>query len=257
MMDPVTGGIVGSAVGAGIGAIGSAISGNQSARAAERNYKHRYQWQMRDMKKAGLNPMLAFSQGAPNVPQPNIPDMGEAAVRGGSAGASAVQAARLTSAQVKNIEADTILKGSATALNVTNARESSIRAGISEASLPYAGQMAEVSALSQDRQFQIMGAQLEKLGFETGAAELSLRQQEQLMPLLVRAQQLVNQGMAADLVRKEVYGRLWSIVPDADTVDKVLGLIKDPLSIPDKIREYAKGRGYDTATYEKRRQSYR
>lgn len=70
---------------AAIGAAGSIFSGRQSAQAAEDNYKHRYQWQVKDLKKAGLNPMLAVSNAPPNVPQPQFENVGEGAIRGFSA----------------------------------------------------------------------------------------------------------------------------------------------------------------------------
>ena len=35
---------------------------------SERAYRNRYQWQMEDMRRAGLNPILAYKQGAPAGP---------------------------------------------------------------------------------------------------------------------------------------------------------------------------------------------
>jgi len=95
---------------AAIGAAGSLFSSSQSARASEQNYKHRYQWQVADLKKAGLNPMLAVSQGAPNVPQPQFENVGEGALKGVS---TAVQA-RLLSEQLetqKAVTGKTIVEG--------------------------------------------------------------------------------------------------------------------------------------------------
>lgn len=39
----------------------------QANRNNQINYKHRYQWQVTDMMKAGLNPILAATQGAGSV----------------------------------------------------------------------------------------------------------------------------------------------------------------------------------------------
>ena len=68
------GSFLGSAAGAVAGGISSIIGGalsNSAARHAATvanqrniyNYQHRYQWAMDDMQKAGLNPMLAATQG--------------------------------------------------------------------------------------------------------------------------------------------------------------------------------------------------
>lgn len=239
-MGPFMSAVAGPVAGALVGAAGSIFSSKQSADFAERSYKHRYQWQVKDLQKAGLNPMLAVSQGAPNVAQPTFQNVGEGAIKGFSAAA----AARVASAQVKNIEADTMLKGSAQALNIASTRESAIRAGIAEESLPFAAKQAETTMLTQDRTFQIMGRQLEKLGYEVGSARLTLEQQEKMNPLLVRAQMLINQGMSLDMVKRDAKAALWEIAPDHETVNKVLDLLKEPGSLPRRIHNWGKKYGY-------------
>lgn len=65
---------LGSALGSVVGGISSIIGGSLSNSAASHassvanerntyNYQHRYQWAMQDMQKAGLNPILAATQG--------------------------------------------------------------------------------------------------------------------------------------------------------------------------------------------------
>lgn len=78
-------GPVGAIGGALIGAAGSLFSSKQSSDFAEKAYKHRYQWQVKDLQKAGLNPMLAVQNSPGSVPQPNFENAGEAAVKGYSA----------------------------------------------------------------------------------------------------------------------------------------------------------------------------
>lgn len=65
----------GAAIGGGLdflGAIGTSVfNARQAAKQrkwAEKFYKHRYQWQMKDMAKAGLNPILMSTSGAGSVP---------------------------------------------------------------------------------------------------------------------------------------------------------------------------------------------
>lgn len=73
-------------IGAGADIVGGAISTALAVKEAKRQrkwatkqYKHRYQWQMEDMRKAGLNPILMSMSGAGSTPggqAARIPDMG-------------------------------------------------------------------------------------------------------------------------------------------------------------------------------------
>lgn len=236
---PVAAAMLGSAA---IGAAGSLFSGKQSADFAEESYKHRYQWMVKDLQKAGLNPMLAVQQGAGNVPQAQFPNAGEGAVKG----ASAAMQARLLQAQAENTKADTELKGSATALNIANTRSAAIQAGISEASLPYAPMLAQATAVGADKHIAFLQTQINEIAERTRGHKLSNDQLERMQPILLETQRLINAGMSADLVRKNVYGRLWSIVPDEDTVDGILDILKDPGSWPRRISEWGKEHGYES-----------
>lgn len=128
---------LGSATGAVAGGISSLISGalsNSAARHAATvanqrniyNYQHRYQWAMEDMQKAGLNPMLAATQGiggsvnGASALSANY-DLGQgvtagmsATAAGSSAKAANRQAAiaeKMSDEQIKNLAAQTILAG--------------------------------------------------------------------------------------------------------------------------------------------------
>lgn len=128
---------LGSAAGAVAGGISSLISGalsNSAARHAATvanqrniyNYQHRYQWAMEDMQKAGLNPMLAATQGiggsvnGASALSANY-DLGQgvtagmsATAAGSSAKAANRQAAiaeKMSDEQLKNLAAQTILAG--------------------------------------------------------------------------------------------------------------------------------------------------
>lgn len=90
-----------------ISGVGNFLSGKSNASQAKDMYKHRYQWEVSDLKKAGLNPSLAYGHNAP-VPQTQpLEPLGDSIVRGMQAGASARQSgaqARLIAAQTKLLE---------------------------------------------------------------------------------------------------------------------------------------------------------
>lgn len=83
------GGIAGGAIGGIVGAAGSAITAAMSARQARKqrawarkNYKHRFQWSVKDMRKAGINPILAAQSGlggggTPSGAAAQVPDFGK------------------------------------------------------------------------------------------------------------------------------------------------------------------------------------
>lgn len=109
-----------------IGGVASAWgthAANQEAKAASQTQmafqketlRHQYQWGMEDMRKAGLNPILAYKQGGAGsaggssyTPQ----NVGSAAVSGASAAQSSALATRAQDIQLENIKADTALKHS-------------------------------------------------------------------------------------------------------------------------------------------------
>lgn len=132
------GAFLGSAAGAIAGGVASLIGGalsNSAARHAATvanqrnvyNYQHRYQWAMQDMQKAGLNPILAATQGiggsinGASALSANY-NLGEGVTAGMSASAagSSAKAAnrqasiaeKMSDEQIKNLAAQTILASS-------------------------------------------------------------------------------------------------------------------------------------------------
>ncbi|AXH76601.1 MAG: DNA pilot protein [Microviridae sp.] len=142
---PVIGAGLGSVIGAGIGAAGSLFSGKQSSDFAEKAYKHRYQWQVQDLKKAGLNPMISLGSPAPNVPQPNFPNLGEAAMKGASYGSSAAMQAKIGEAQLTNLAFDSDLKNNQAQVAANTARSIDMDNELKTYQLPYGADSARLN----------------------------------------------------------------------------------------------------------------
>ena len=82
-----------------------AASGVASAVMARNAYKHRYQDMVKDMRRAGLNPALAYGQSAGSPTTTDLPDVGSSYARGAQSAASAKQStqqADLVKAQADN-----------------------------------------------------------------------------------------------------------------------------------------------------------
>lgn len=79
------GGLIGGAASSGL----SFLASKQAYNRAKKMYKSRYQWTMEDMRKAGLNPILAYQQGVGSPGTANmtkIPDLAAGMAGMGQAG---------------------------------------------------------------------------------------------------------------------------------------------------------------------------
>jgi hypothetical protein len=107
-------------VAAGVSLLGSMHSAKQSQRSADKQMAFQasqtgtgYQRAMADMKRAGLNPMLAAKLGpaaSGSGAMANIPDYGQAIQRGASAAQSAASIGKIDQ-EIKNLGLDEVAKG--------------------------------------------------------------------------------------------------------------------------------------------------
>lgn len=106
-----------AAIEGGFALAGGLLGNKASADEARRNrrfqrkmYKHRYQYTVEDMRKAGLNPALAYQQGAGSSPSGSMASQEDplsGAVEAGRRGYATALEAKMNKAQVQNVEAQT------------------------------------------------------------------------------------------------------------------------------------------------------
>lgn len=134
-----------------IGAAGGLIGGlfqNSAANAqAERQMKFqekmdssKYQRGMADMKAAGLNPMLAYSQGGAGSPagaSAPVTNVGEQAVKGMQGSVSSASQANLMKEQLVNLTQDTKLKMAQAAGAVEQAKLANANSAVTLGQMPY------------------------------------------------------------------------------------------------------------------------
>lgn len=202
----------GAAIGGALSAAGGLASSAMGARAVKMNYKRRYQWQIEDMKKAGLNPMLAISHGAPVPQKSDYPNIGEAAVKGAAAGSAARQQYKAVESQVELNKANTAKAAAEAAKTVAETPT----AGAFEARYTLQNQVLEMDlsqALEKVYNTQadtnvkketigLLRAQIAKYGADTDLTSLETHQKAELFPLL-------RQVLESDAARAGKEKRFW------------------------------------------------
>lgn len=180
-----------------VGPVLDAASGIVSANAARNAFKTRYQDTVADMKKAGLNPALAYGQGGGNPQTSDLPNLGESLTKATQGAASARQAkanAELTEAQtdVYRAQADALrarpylenaLIGSQTA--ESGARRVLIGEDTNLRRLQGVGQQAENTAagirnqiLTIDRELRSLDKRFQEMTFEDRVEAVRLAAQQ-------------------------------------------------------------------------------
>lgn len=133
-------------IGAGIGMLGGLFQNSAQSAMADKqmNFQRemsntQYQRGVTDMKAAGLNPMLAYSQGgasAPSGAMANVGNVGESVVRGMQSTVSSAKEASTMKATLANIEADTIAKTASAQSSLESAKLASANSATVLGTLP-------------------------------------------------------------------------------------------------------------------------
>lgn len=279
--------IIAAGITAGSSILGGVL-GNSSASAAARQawqrqktaYQHRYQWQVEDMKKAGLNPMLAFSQappsfgsvGAAKTSENILGDAAEAGVKGYSAHNTGklmeeqMYLARAEGnkkiAEAEGQDMDNLIKRTSpefvAAAKAATDLESGVGTGESSVSarrvqLEFEGKEQIIANARKDLEVKDLNIKLSNQSYDWN---------RDIQPLLKLEQDYINRAHAARLPELEAAADFWSSIgASGKALDMLLDIIPGGAAIATVLTKRKVMSGKTTVTrrgkgYENKSETY-
>lgn len=193
---------------------------------------------MADLKRAGVNPALAYLNGAQGASVPNLESYNfePVANAGRDISTAYTQSVQRTQMQLQNaniVEQNKLLNAQQ-ANTAAQTRKTNAEAALAEAEIPYGASNAQTRALKLEHELHNLAQEGSKLiseswirAYEAAGARLNFEQQKQLQPLILEYQRLVNEAAKLGIPEKEATAKFWSTIPEG----KFTQIVKDAIQI--------------------------